>query len=101
MLETANYYAGQNVTPAYYDITLKGKYSRDEESIAMLDLIFNNRVVDLGDTLFCADIRDAFMSTMYSSNNRDFASQFAAKSTAVNNKIEKTAASIREAMAAG
>lgn len=101
VLETANYYAGQNVTPAYYDITLKGKYSRDEESIAMLDLIFNNRVVDLGDTLFCADIRDAFMSTMYSSNNRDFISQFAAKLTAVNNKIEKTAASIREAMAAG
>lgn len=101
VLETANYYASKVVTPAYYDITLKGKYSRDEESIAMLDLIFDHRVVDLGDTLFCSDIRDGFMSTLYSSNNRDFVSQFAAKSTAVNKKIEKTAASISEAMATG
>lgn len=98
ILETANYYAKQSVTPAYYDITLKGKYSRDEESIAMLDLIFDNRMIDLGDTLFCADIRDGFMSSMYGSNNRDFASEFAKKSVAVNKKIEKTAEVIRAAL---
>lgn len=36
------------LTPAYYDQTLKGKLSRDEESSRMLDLIFASRVFDLG-----------------------------------------------------
>ncbi len=36
------------VTPAYYDVTLKTKSARDEESAAMLDLIFETRVYDLG-----------------------------------------------------
>jgi len=34
--------------PAYYDIALKGKYVRDEESEEMLDLIFSSKVFDLG-----------------------------------------------------
>ncbi len=36
------------LTPAYYDQTLKGKTSRDEESSAMLDLIFATRTYDFG-----------------------------------------------------
>ena len=32
------------LTPAYYDIALKGKYARDTDSAAMLDIIFANRV---------------------------------------------------------
>ncbi len=36
------------LTPAYYDQTLKGKTSRDEESSAMLDLIFSTRTYDFG-----------------------------------------------------
>ena len=36
------------LTPAYYDITLKTKAARDEESSAMLDIIFANRVFELG-----------------------------------------------------
>ena len=35
------------LTPAYYDIALKGKYARDTDSAAMLDIIFANRVYDL------------------------------------------------------
>lgn len=36
------------LTPAYYDVTLKGKYIRDEESAAMLDIILSQRSYDLG-----------------------------------------------------
>ena len=36
------------LTPAYYDGQLKSRYSRDEESSAMLDIIFDNRCYDLG-----------------------------------------------------
>lgn len=74
VMEYANYRAKANITPAYYDITLKGKVSRDVESVEMLDLILDNRVVDLGDTLFCASVRDGFFTSMYRSDNRDLAS---------------------------
>ncbi len=36
------------VNKAYYDVNLKGKGVRDEESSAMLDLIFDTRVFDIG-----------------------------------------------------
>lgn len=37
-----------DLTEAYYEKTLKGKSARDQESQAMLDVIFANRVYDLG-----------------------------------------------------
>ncbi len=89
VLELTNYLAKQEVTPAYYDIALKGKVSRDEESVAMLDLIFANRVIDLGDTLFCADVRDGFMASLYSSNSRDLVSTYQSKEKVMNKKIEQ------------
>lgn len=75
VLEATNYLAKKNITPAYYEISLKGKYSRDEESTEMLDLIFANRVLDLGDTIFCPSVRDGFFATMYSNDQRDLMSQ--------------------------
>ncbi len=44
-LSAESYYT---LTPAYYDIALKTKYSRDEQSSDMLDLIFASRIYDLG-----------------------------------------------------
>lgn len=38
----------KKLIPAYYDVTLQGKVTRDEESVDMLDLIFENRVYDIG-----------------------------------------------------
>ena len=34
--------------PAYYDTVLSQKFARDEDSIEMLDIIFDTRVSDLG-----------------------------------------------------
>ena len=38
----------KQLIPAYYDVVLQGKISRDVESTEMLDLIFSNRVYDIG-----------------------------------------------------
>lgn len=38
----------KNLVPAYYEVALKTKYSRDEESVQMLDLIFDGVVYDFG-----------------------------------------------------
>lgn len=96
VMEYANYRAKVNITPAYYDIALKGKVSRDEESVEMLDLILANRVVDLGDTLFCASVRDGFLRSMYVSNKRDLASVIEKNETKLQKEIDNMIAGLTE-----
>lgn len=45
--EAMNAYSWKYVEPEYYDIALKYRGTRDDDSIEMLDLIFNGRVMDL------------------------------------------------------
>ena len=37
----------EHITPAYYDVSLKGKFSRDDESQEILDLVFSTLVWDI------------------------------------------------------
>ena len=48
ILEALNSISRDTVIPAYYEITLKLKASRDEQSSEVIDLIFNNRSYDMG-----------------------------------------------------
>lgn len=48
VIEAMSWKSKYTLLPAYYDITLKGKASRDEESLEMLDMIFASTVFDLG-----------------------------------------------------
>lgn len=79
ILEALTCESFNTVIPAYKDIALKTKYSRDEDSSEMIDIILDNRVVDFGDTYFCSNIRDGFVAGMFFQNNRNIAST--AKST--------------------
>ena len=76
------------ILPAYYEKTLKGKYSRDYDSEEMLDIIIQNKVISL-DEMFAWGMHSAIQTTL--SNRRgDFASSIekAAAKHAAN--IEKT-----------
>lgn len=77
------------VVPAYYEIALKTKYSRDDESAAMLDFIFSTRVVDIGDTTLCDKIRDGYMAQMFEADNRNLASKVASTEKIITGFIEK------------
>lgn len=48
ILEAMAALSQQMVLPAYYDVTLQNKNSRDEESKEMLDIIMNGRTYDFG-----------------------------------------------------
>ncbi len=61
------------VLDAYYDISLKGRNSRDEESGRMLDLIFANRVYDVSIVFDVGAINGSFC-TMGANNDTDVAS---------------------------
>ncbi|MCL1859109.1 MAG: hypothetical protein FWF92_07725 [Oscillospiraceae bacterium] len=48
ILDALSYETLKNVKPKYYDIALKTKYARDDESAEMLDLLYGGLVFDLG-----------------------------------------------------
>ena len=90
ILEALNCESANSVVPAYYEIALKGKYSRDNDSEQMLQLISDNRIVDIGDTTMCDKIRDGFMASLFSGNKRDkLESKLASVEKQLANYIEK------------
>lgn len=64
ILEELAYQGKKLLTPAYYDQTLIGQYTRDEESASMLDLIFATRVYDVGIYYTIGDYKTA-LSRLY------------------------------------
>ena len=49
ILEALVHEGRYTLLPAYYDINLKTKMARDEESVAMIDIILESRLYDLGE----------------------------------------------------
>lgn len=73
--EALAYYGQQITLPAYYDVNLIGRSTRDEESEDMLDIIFDSIVYDIG---YCYQIglynkELIYMSRAYDTN---FASRY-------------------------
>jgi len=95
ILEALNSASTNTVLKAYYDISLKGKSSRDEESHAMLDIIFNNRLYDTSIVFQIASIN----STVYqkaSDNDADLASFYNKNRKSMNKQTEKVASKLAE-----
>lgn len=80
--------------PAYYDTVLNTKITRDEESSHMLDLIFNNRVNDIGAEAMFGGAQDFIYMSM--TNDRDFTSKFAKYASKAQKDIDKLVAKIEE-----
>ena len=75
--------------PAYYEKTLTGKLSRDDESEVSIDIIVNNVNYDLGFIFNWGNIGN-FMLSMVDARNKDLASAFAAIENTVNLQMEAT-----------
>jgi len=82
----------KTVIPQYYEIALKRKNSRDEESEKMLDFIFSTRVYDLGDTWWCNELRDGIFAKMFMKNDRAVVSKMESFAPKMSGFIEKTIA---------
>jgi predicted sulfurtransferase len=72
--------------PAFKETCLKTKFARDDESVGLLDIIFNNVFMDLGDMMFL-DMRDAFMTEIIKNGN--FASVIERKSASFQKLVDK------------
>jgi len=95
ILEEMSYLSGKYYTPAYYDITLKTKSSRDEESLDMLDLIYDRRTVDIGSLYKVGGIMDGIQGMIYPSGGNNFASFIESNRTSVNTKLDEMNSMIR------
>ena len=93
LLEAMAAYGFRTLIPDYYEVVLKRKNSRDEESAEMLDLIFSTRSYDLGDTWWCNELRDGIFKPMFRDNNRDLVSEIAKKQKLINKTVEKAISS--------
>ena len=52
VLELLAYESGDTVIPAYYDVLLAGKLSRDEDSRNMIDILFDTIAYEVGCNYF-------------------------------------------------
>ena len=83
-----NSHSPNTVLKAYYDVSLSTKYSRDEETGRMLDLIFDNLVYDVSIVYDLASVNSS-LYTMASENKTDVASYYKKNQKMMNKQIEK------------
>ena len=95
ILEALSAESMYTLTPAYYDVTLKTKAARDEESSAMLDIIFASRVFELGNFYGWGGIFD-LPGTQSAAGKTDIVSAVEGKIKTVNAAMEKTINAVLE-----
>jgi hypothetical protein len=78
----------KTLTPAYYDISLKGKYTRDNESSDMLDIILATRTFDLGWYYQVGTYNEAVMNLLRNFKS-DFSSMYAKLEKNANKQVDK------------
>ncbi len=88
ILEALNSMSANTVRAAYYDTMLKTKYSRDEDSADMVDIIFDTQVYDCS-VVFGIGNAKTNLYTMASKNNADIASFYQKQSGTLSKNIEK------------
>ncbi|MHC1695817.1 MAG: hypothetical protein AB9835_11235 [Eubacteriales bacterium] len=85
-LTAESYYT---LRPAYYDITLKNKLTRDNESSEMLDLIFSTRSYDLGSMYNWGNFHYIF-GDLALKGSFELVSTYEKKEAAAQKELEKT-----------
>ena len=80
---------GKNIlTPAYYNISLVGQHSRDEESVMTMDVIFGSMTYDPGYMYNWADL-GTFTLRMVDSYQSDLASRYDKLETKAQTSLDK------------
>lgn len=88
IIDALSYESKNTVIPAYYEVALKGKYIRDDESEKMLDIIFGTRVFDLGDICNFGGFSIDFICISTGSRSEDIASFYAKYENAIQSDID-------------
>jgi ABC-type glycerol-3-phosphate transport system substrate-binding protein len=93
LMETMACETRNTVIPAYYESSLQEKFARDLDTAEMLDLMFETKVYDLGDTIWFSPIRVDYTG-VFTSGRNTFASLTERNAEKYNQLIEKVVESI-------
>lgn len=85
--EVLEYMSVENVRPAIYDVTLKGKALNNEDCKAMLDLIFSTTYLDFNANYKFGGVLDAVNQAIFF--GQPFASAYASLETKLNADLEE------------
>jgi len=88
ILESLAVESVSTVSPAFYDICLNGKVVRDEESKGMLDIIFSNKIFDIGYINNIGNFRTMLVN-LEKSASTDVTSAFASSLKAADANLKK------------
>jgi hypothetical protein len=100
LLNALAYYSRQDVIPAYIEVMLKSKVSRDEESAAMIELIFDTSVHDLGTGVWSAIMKNNYTSKIFLPRSTNVGSVTAAIEPQATAAIDEFIAAVNEQTAA-
>jgi len=77
------------IIPAYYESSLQDKFARDADTAEMLDLIFDTRIYDLGDTIWGMSIRFAY-GGLFAEGSNTFVSLTESRADSFKREIQRS-----------
>ncbi len=83
------------VTPAYYDIALQRKYTRDDDSAEMLDIALAHRIYDIG-KLYTSIGLSEIINTLGKKGSTDFGSAYAKVEVSSQKALDKIISSFEQ-----
>ena len=87
----------RTVTPAYFDVALKNRYSRDEQTAQMMDLIEQSVLINF-ESLYNESIGNPWfvLRTLMPQKNSNFASYWATNSKVITKMLDKAIQKIQD-----
>ena len=82
------YYGHEYIVPAFIEKAIKGKSTRDVESIDMLEILFQNRMYDLGLINDWSGYASGYSDLVFN-NKTDFSNLYKKVSKSLGKKLEK------------
>ena len=95
ILEALAAESAYTVRPAYYEISMEGKFFRDNESTEMLDIILSSRVFELA-SMYSTSGLGGLHESFVRSRSREFVSAFAKNEAAYQTAIDKIITAVTE-----
>ncbi len=80
-------YGHRDVVPAFYEVSLKSKYARDEESEEMMDIIKDSIIYDIG--YVAGGPLQSVGRDLSKTTSRDFSSFYAARENSAKKSVEE------------
>lgn len=89
MLEIMSYESSVTTLPAYYEISCKTKYTYDEDSAEMLDLVFSNIIYDFSAVYDIGGLNKILTVDIPSSKSNIFSSKYASLESGAKTALDK------------